>query len=99
MTNLLLRCFRGGLPTIGMVSLGPVLSRPRVLDLGGALGPSPRDVLSIGSEDASGLTTTIGGAGAALSCPLYARCGTPPPSELEEAVRDEFSDPFVAGGV
>lgn len=67
MTNRLLRCFRGGFPTIGMVSFGPVLKRPSVLDLGGVLGPSPRDVRSMGSEEASELTTTIGGAGAARS--------------------------------
>lgn len=96
-TNLLLRCFLGGLPTIGMVSLGPVLNRLRVFARGGALGPSPREVLSIGSEDASGLTTTMGGAGDALSCPLYARCGTPPPSEPEDVGRDGPNDPLVVG--
>ena len=66
-TNRLLRCFRGGLPTIGMVSLGPVLSRLSVLALGGVLGPPSSEVRSMGSTDVSGLTTTIGGAGAALS--------------------------------
>lgn len=94
-TNRLLRCFRGGLPTIGMVSFGPVLNLLSVLALGGVLGPSPRECLSMLSEAVSGLTTTIGGAGAALSGALYARCGTPGPSEVEEAVRAEFTEPFV----
>ena len=67
MTNRLLRCFRGGFPTIGIVSFGPVLKRPSVLALGGVLGPSPKEVRSMGSEEVSELTTTMGGAGAALS--------------------------------
>lgn len=47
-----------------MVSLGPVLNLLRVLALGGVLGPPSRECLSIGSEEGSGLTTTMGGAGA-----------------------------------
>ena len=76
-TKRLLRCFRGGLPTIGMVSLGPVLKRLMVLTLGGVTGPSKlKEVaLSCWSLDASGLTTTMGGAGDARSGAEYRRSG------------------------
>jgi hypothetical protein len=41
-TNLLLRCLRGGFPTIGMVSLGPVLRRDVKEPARGGVAPPPR---------------------------------------------------------
>lgn len=79
----LLRCFLGGLPTRGMVSLGvTVLKRLRVVFRGGALSvgckfrSELREVFPDGtvSPCGSGLTTTIGGAGEPLS-PEYRRSG------------------------
>lgn len=60
-----------------MVSLGPVLKRLMALTLGGVTGPSmPKEVgLSCESLEASGLTTTIGGAGDARSGAEYRRSG------------------------
>ena len=98
MTNRLLRCFRGGFPTIGIVSLGVVRNRLSVLVRGGVTGPSPRERRSIWSDEESGLTTTIGGAGAVLSCVGYARCGIPAAVEVEdETDRTGIFAPFVEG--
>lgn len=70
-TKRLLRCLRGGFPTIGMVSFGPERSRLRAVFLGGVARPGARsgcrEVRSMGSEAGSGLTTTIGGAAVDLS--------------------------------
>jgi hypothetical protein len=66
-----------------------------VLALGGVLGPSPSEVLSIGSV--SGLTTTMGGAGEALSGGGNPRWGTEPPKDVEEFDLPEERDPFELG--
>ena len=94
-TNRLLRCLRGGFPTIGMVSLGPVRRRLSVLALGGVFGPSPSEVLSIGSD--SGLTTTMGGAGEALSGAEYPRCTPALPMDDDGFDRADDMDPFDPG--
>lgn len=61
-TKRLLRCFRGGLT--GIVSFGPERSLLSAEFRGGA-GSPVNDVLSmVSGGDGSGLTTTIGGAGA-----------------------------------
>lgn len=71
-TKRLLRCFLGGLPTMGIVSLGPARRRLRVVARGGVAFPRsrPRECLSeaepgrgADSEAESEETTTIGGAG------------------------------------
>lgn len=60
-TKRLLRCLRGGLT--GIVSLGPERSLLSV-ELRGGAGSPVKDVRSMISGEGSGLTTTIGGAGA-----------------------------------
>lgn len=73
-TKRLLRCLRGGLPTMGIVSLGPARRRLMV-EVRGAVplawsrpreslswGMPEREVRWMGSWGASGLTTTMGGA-------------------------------------
>lgn len=93
-TNRLLLCLRGGLPTIGMVSLGPVLRRLNVPTRGG-VAPPPRPPWSMLLETLSGepprwspwsgLTTTIGGVpGTSL---LYLRSGVPGPEEAGDEAR------------
>lgn len=73
-TKRLLRCFRGGLPTMGIVSLGPARRRFKVVALGGVaftwsevegLSRAPLGWLARvdASEGVSELTTTIGGVG------------------------------------
>jgi hypothetical protein len=59
-TNRLLRCLRGGLPTMGIVSCGVVRSRLIGLVRGGDTRPPSSPPLDAG-DDASGLTTTMGG--------------------------------------
>lgn len=59
-----------------------------MLDLGGVFGPSPSEVLSMGS--CSGLTTTMGGAGDALSGGAYPRCAAALPiDEFEFGLPDD----------
>ena len=106
-TNRLLRCLRGGLPTMVMASLGPVRSRLRVLARagirGGPAGPSrpsdersgePKPDWRAGS--ASGCTTTSGGveAGAGFAAYLLGCVPAAPVAErLDEVdVWEEGSD-------
>lgn len=94
-TKRLLLCFLGGLPTIGMVSFGPVGRSRLRLARGGVVGP-PEDsttngCLSSASGGASGLTTTIGGAGDALSTP-YRRSL---PWEERAAVDARLTEPLA----
>ena len=97
-TNRLLLCLRGGLPTIGMVSFGPVLRRFKLLARGGVTGPSkPTGCLSCCcSEGASGLTTTIGGAEAARSGAEYLRSGWGMEDE-DDDTREDDKVPLVEG--
>ncbi len=97
-TNRLLLCLRGGLPTIGIVSFGPVRRRFKLFARGGVIGPSkPTECLSCCcSEEASGLTTTIGGAGFARSGAEYLRSGWGMEDE-EAEVREEDMLPLVGG--
>ena len=66
-TKRLLLCFLGGLPTIGIVSLGPARSLFRVVLRGGVAAPPgpaaslPPAAKRCPSPAASGLTTTMGG--------------------------------------
>ena len=97
-TKRLLLCFLGGFPTIGMVSFGPVRRRVSVFARGGVTDPS-RECLSMvaGSGAASGLTTTMGGAGAARSGAAYPRGGTLDPAGFRETGREELDEPLTAG--
>lgn len=102
-TKRLLRCLRGGLPTIGIVSRGPERRRFKVLARGGVELPSNPMGLRSGelyeverearSDVGSELTTTIGGMGEALVVEVYLRSGTEGVIEAEEAGRPEDEAP------
>jgi hypothetical protein len=98
-TKRLLRCLRGGFPTIGIVSRGPERRRLRVLARGGVELPSKPIVLRSGelygpergarSGVGSELTTTIGGMGVGFTVEGYLRSGGAGAIEVEETERAE----------
>lgn len=83
---------------MGIVSLGPVRRRLRGLR-GGVMGSKPRECLSIilSLEEASGLTTTMGGAGDARSGAAYLRSAFRGAVEPDEPGREEGRVPLVPG--
>jgi hypothetical protein len=102
-TKRLLRCLRGGLPTIGIVSRGPERRRFRVLARGGVELASKPIVLRSGelygpergarSDVGSELTTTIGGMGVGFPVEGYLRSDGEGTAEVEEAGRAEDDCP------
>lgn len=102
-TKRLLRCLRGGFPTIGIVSRGPERRRLSVFARGGVEVPSRPIVLRSGelygpergarSDDGSELTTTIGGMGDGFPVEGYLRSGGEGVIEVAEAGRPEEEEP------
>lgn len=97
-TKRLLRCLRGGLPEMGIVSLGAG-RRPRFASAptrGGVRGPASPPSLS-SFEGASGLTTTMGGAVPAALGLAYLRSVVLEAALRRAAAAEADEEPFVAG--